>query len=97
MTETVLLRAADPVKLKHGFLLLISVPSVLSVPAPAVYDRLHIELPVGAHKRSPRLFPDEPRSDLESGVLKGVIKHTRFHRGVELIDGSVSCHGFLEV
>ena len=97
MTEALGLGVLDAVKFKHIRLLLIAVPDVLAVLAPSEDDRLGVEFPVGTHQRRTGLLPDKTCADLEARILESIVEHTRLHRCVEFVDGSIQCHGFFEV
>ena len=84
------------VKIKAGFLLLVTVPFVFSVFSPAVQDRLKIKLPIGTHERGPLFSPDKAGSELKARIIKSIVKNTRFRCGIKLIDRGVFCHCFFE-
>src|SRR5699024_617719 len=77
-------------------LLLVSVPDMLPILAPAPDDRLVNILPVRAGQHQAVLLPDKTGADLEAGILKSVMEDTGLGSCVEHIDGSVLRHRLME-
>ena len=83
------------VELKYGFLLLVAVPFVLAILAPAEEDRLVDILPVRAGQHKLVFLPHQSRADLEARVLIGIMKNAGLGCRIEHINRGILRHAVM--
>ena len=96
MTAAVLFRVLDAVEGKDRRLLLVAVPLMLAILAPAPDDGFVNILPVRTCEHEAVFLPHESRANFKARILISVMKDAGFCCCVEYVDGSIHCHRGVE-
>lgn len=92
MTAAVLFRVLDAVEGKDRRLLLVAVPLMLAILAPAPDDGFVNILPVRTCEHEAVFLPHESRTNFKARIFISVMKDAGFCCCVEYVDGSIRCH-----
>ena len=96
MTAAVLFRVLDAVEGKDRRLLLVAVPLMLAILAPAPDDGFVNILPVRTCEHEAVFLPHESRTNFKARIFISVMKDAGFCRRVEYVDGSICRHRGVE-